>query len=272
MNSTPPPKLSDSPSYIAFCKSPFFCVKSTSYFHVYDKIFADLRDRAITFVEIGVFEGGSLHMWRDFFGKQARIIGVDLNPAAEKFRDDGFEIFIGDQSQPEFWIEFFQNVGQIDVLLDDGGHRFSQQIITVEHALPFVKDGGLIVVEDTHTSYMKEFGGPSSKSFVSYAKDIVDGINLRYESIRTKNPEVRVHSVQFFDSMVVFAINRPQCVLSSLETNSRASMGNEDFRWHGDQFRFNVFGIKFSLKLIRRLWRKLKRRELNKYFRYGKRF
>ena len=38
-----------------------------------------------------------------FVGADARIIGIDMNPAAVKWRQEGFEIFIGSQSDPNFW-------------------------------------------------------------------------------------------------------------------------------------------------------------------------
>ena len=73
--------------------------------------------------------GGSLFMWRDFFGDKARIIGIDFNPNAKKWASAGFEIFIGNQSDEKFWSEFNNTVGPIDVVLDDGGHTYKQQII-----------------------------------------------------------------------------------------------------------------------------------------------
>ena len=42
-------------------------------------------------------------MWRKFFGNKARIIGIDINPIAKKWEKNGFEIFIGNQSDPNFW-------------------------------------------------------------------------------------------------------------------------------------------------------------------------
>ena len=39
-------------------------------------------NKKIVFVEVGVADGGSLHMWRSYLGKKARIIGIDLNPIA----------------------------------------------------------------------------------------------------------------------------------------------------------------------------------------------
>ena len=145
-------------SYKAFLDSPHPSSKHSTYFPAYDDIFTKYIGKEITFVEVGVFGGGSLFMWRNFFGKKARIIGIELNPEAKKWEKDGFEIFIGDQSDPDFWRDFYKQVGEIDILLDDGGHTYVQQIVTAEYALDNIKDGGVLVVEDTHTSYMDKFG------------------------------------------------------------------------------------------------------------------
>lgn len=145
-------------SYQAYINSPYRSVKHSTYFAVYDELFTPFKGKPITFVEIGVLGGGSLFMWRDFFGSNARIIGIDLNPEALRWKDEGFEIFIGNQKDASFWDEFSSMIPSIDILLDDGGHTYEQQIITVERGLDLINDGGLLVVEDTHTSYMGGFG------------------------------------------------------------------------------------------------------------------
>lgn len=232
MNDADQPKPSRN-SLESFNKSPYLSIKHSTYFHVYDKLFAQYADKEITFVEVGIFNGGSLFMWRDFFGPKARIIGIDLNPVAEKWRDHGFEIFIGSQQSPKFWKELFEQIGPIDILLDDGGHTFEQQVVTSECALPHIKDGGLMVIEDTHTSYMPEFGGPSPASFVSYAKNITDGINHRFSGfVGSKPSEKVISSVQFFESIVAFEVDRRLATMpSSPVGNSGESMQAKDFRY-----------------------------------------
>ena len=75
-----------------FKKSPYKCLKYSSFFASYEHLFSKYVGGENNFVEIGVLNGGSLFMWRDYFGPQARIIGVDLNPEAKKWEKDGFEI------------------------------------------------------------------------------------------------------------------------------------------------------------------------------------
>jgi hypothetical protein len=101
-------------------------------------------------VEIGIFSGGSLGMWRSYFGKSAHIYGVDIEPACRAYESPGTRIFIGDQSDPNFWREFLREVPEIDIIIDDGLHAASHQIPTLEALLPHLRPGGVYVCEDVH--------------------------------------------------------------------------------------------------------------------------
>ncbi len=68
-------------------------LKCDTYFQVYEEIFNRYVGKKITFVEIGVMHGVSLFMWREYFGKNARIIGIDLNTKAKELEKHGFEIY-----------------------------------------------------------------------------------------------------------------------------------------------------------------------------------
>ena len=125
-------------------------------------------------------------MWREYFGEKARIIGVDLNPIALELKKDGFEIYIGNQESSEFWIDLKSKAGGMDIILDDGGKEYGQQIATLYSGVELIKDGGKIVVEDTHTSYFSRLGNPSPFSFINYSKNIVDLINSRFQHVKSK--------------------------------------------------------------------------------------
>lgn len=179
------------------------------YFEVYHRHFARFRGRPITLVEFGVFHGGSLQMWREYFGPQARIVGVDINPRLASLGEPGIEIVIGDQSDRAFLRELAKQVGPIDILIDDGGHTMAQQIITVEELYGAVKPDGVLLVEDTHTSYWREYGGGlrSRGSFMEFAKALVDELNAwhsRDPHSFSPGPFTRsAHSMHFYDSVVV---------------------------------------------------------------------
>lgn len=218
-------------SYKSFLNSPHVSIKHTTYFDSYDYFFENYRDKEITFVEIGILDGGSLFMWRDYFGPKARIIGVDLNPDAKKWEKDGFEIHIGSQADQAFWKNFVDEVGAVDVVLDDGGHTYSQQIITTDSLLPHINDGGIIVVEDTHTSYLNGFGNIEF-SFIEYVKERIDKINMRFSLLNQEKAERRFWSLEVVESMVAFKINRAATALKSAEIfNIGSSFNAKDFRF-----------------------------------------
>jgi hypothetical protein len=203
---------------------------------------------------VGIFNGGSLFMWRKFFGPEARIIGIDLNPDAREWEKYGFEIYIGDQSSDAFWTELFRKIGKVDVLIDDGGHTNRQQIVTSHYAIQNINDGGLLIVEDVHTNYFREFGNPSRYSFLNFAHRIVDGVNSRSYSLRQTYAQYssRVYSVSYFESMVAFQIDSRLCKRSVPTSNNSVARGVTDFRYQGPisstLFTFkNKFGSSNSL-------------------------
>jgi hypothetical protein len=216
-------------------KTKYLSIKYDSYFEAYEELLSKYRGKEITFVEVGVFNGGSLFMWRDYFGPQARIIGVDMNPASKVWESHGFEIHIGDQASQIFWHDFFRKVGSVDVFIDDGGHTNLQQITTVHCAVEHIRDGGVLIVEDVHTSYFKEFGNPWSRAFIGFAAKIVDGINSRSFALRTNRERYakRVHSVSFFESIVALHINTVLCKKSVPTSNKGISQNASDFRYRG---------------------------------------
>lgn len=223
--------MKKSKSYQAYIKSPHRSIKHNTYFKVYDELFLKFRNKKIVFVEIGVLGGGSLFMWRNFFGNKARIIGVDMNPNALKWKKYGFEIIIGSQSDERFWKKFTNDIGPIDIVLDDGGHTYDQQITTTEMLLTSIKDGGLLVIEDTHTSYLTGFG-PKRYSFIEYVKHMIDLINNRFSKFEKKKSERRVWSLRIFESIVAFSVNKEATsLISEPTTNYGKDDGAVDFRY-----------------------------------------
>ena len=194
--------------------------KWSNYFNIYEDLFKKYKNKDITFVEIGIHNGGSLDIWRKYFTKNTKIIGIDINPECKKFekRDENIDVYIGNQSDKNFWDNFFKKVGPVDIILDDGGHTDSQQIQTLVSSIKNIKKNGKIVIEDTHASYLTEFGNPSNTSFTNYSKKIVDTINFRFNNKEiAKNNlnrnslfnlyQKNIFSISFFDSMICFLID-----------------------------------------------------------------
>jgi len=178
------------------------------YFDVYDTHFSRFRDKDIVILEIGIFKGGSLRMWKNYFGSKAKIYGLDIDPKCEQFKEENIEILIGSQSDRKFLQNVIKTIPKIDILIDDGGHEMKQQIISFEELYGHIKDDGVYLCEDVHTSYWGLYGGGYKKkgTFIEYSKNLIDSLNA-YHS-RSKRLKVNeftrsANSIHFYDSMVV---------------------------------------------------------------------
>lgn len=122
------------------------------YFDIYDRHFSRFRGTDVHVVEIGIYSGGSLEMWKDYFGPNARIYGVDIQPACQAYADESVKVFIADQKDRSFWKRFKTDVPQVDIVIDDGGHQFEQQVASFEELLPYMRPGGVYLCEDLHAA------------------------------------------------------------------------------------------------------------------------
>jgi hypothetical protein len=123
------------------------------YFDIYHRHFARFRDREVHVLEIGIYSGGSLNMWQQYFGTECRIYGVDIEPACRTYESDRVRVFIGDQQDRAFWQMFKKEVPRVDIVIDDGGHQVEQQIATLEELLPHLQPGGVFLCEDLYGPY-----------------------------------------------------------------------------------------------------------------------
>jgi len=129
--------------------------KWNHYFDIYDRHFRQFREREVHVLEIGIYSGGSLEMWRDYFGPKAHLYGVDIESACRVYETDNVKIFIGDQGDRLFWHEFRRKVPALDIVIDDGGHQPQQQIVSLEGLLPFLRPSGVYFCEDVTGTFNK---------------------------------------------------------------------------------------------------------------------
>jgi cephalosporin hydroxylase len=195
------------------------CGKWSEYFDIYERHFAKYRNRKPVVVEVGICRGGSAEMWKKYFGTDATIVGIDVDPVSfeERHRTEGCIQVVGNQGDPAFWQEFLKTYPQIDVFLDDGGHHMSQQITTLQQVWPHIVNGGVYMCEDTHTAYWPEYGGGlnNPRSFLEYVKQITDTMNVNYYRGNDRHPDdialaeffKELIGMHFYDSIVVLDKN-----------------------------------------------------------------
>jgi len=208
-----------------FYSQPKFADKWDPYFDVYETWFAKFRGCGPRVLEIGVQHGGSANMWLEYFGPGTKVLGIDIDDKCRQHATDDIEIVIGDQGSPEFWRKFLTAPpNRFDIVIDDGGHRMQEMILTFKAVSQLVNDGGIYLIEDTHTAYWShsslfaaphtDFGLGNPNNVLEFTKDAVDVLNREHIephasliSQLDKNLTdlyKNVKGLHYYNSMVVF--------------------------------------------------------------------
>ena len=142
------------------------------YLSFYERRLGHLREQAFTLIEIGVFKGGSVRTWGEFFPR-ARIVGLDVDPACQEYEGGNVAIRIGDASDLGFLFSVVEEFGRPTVAIDDGSHRWDHQILSLQTLFPLLVPGGYFVLEDLDTSFNEHlkqarFEGVSGVSAFDY--------------------------------------------------------------------------------------------------------
>ena len=206
--------------YPGRCAEAFFtnehqtATKWLHYLAIYDRIFGKYVDQPIRFLEIGVCWGGSMNLWRKFFGEQATIFGVDIDPKCSEYNGISGQVRIGSQDDPAFLRSVVEEMGGVDVILDDGSHIGRHQRASFEALFPLLADGGLYVIEDLHSAYWADYEGGTGRpgTAIEYLKDKIDAMHRHYYSLadNTADRIPEIESIQFFDSIAVVEKRRQQ--------------------------------------------------------------
>jgi hypothetical protein len=116
------------------------------YLPIYERHFAKYVGTAVKVLEIGVSHGGSLHLWRKYFGPQADIMGIDIDPRCKEYEEEGIHILIADQAKLKSG-----DIGPFDIVIDDGSHVIADQEASFKALWPDTR--GVYLCEDCHSGY-----------------------------------------------------------------------------------------------------------------------
>ncbi len=199
------------------------CSKWRHYFEIYERYFSKFRGAECTYLEIGVAKGGSLDIFQEYLGDKARVVGVDVNPDCKQSERDGIEVLIGNQADPDFMNGSVVPKGPFDIIIDDGGHIPDQQLVSFLSLFPHLKEGGVYLVEDLHTTFW--LGAQASRfgiNFYDFARGLVEKLTLfhvdqrlmeLYQTPRDQRTSkvtmqnfaaTDILGIHFYDSVVVF--------------------------------------------------------------------
>ncbi len=197
----------------------FFCENKTNpvhkwhhYIPIYDRYFARFRGKKIKMLEIGVSQGGSLQLWRKYFGPDAIIYGIDINPDCARFDDLAAKVRIGSQDNLDFLSAVVQEMGGVDIILDDGSHQMKHVMASLRHLFPLLENEGIYVIEDLHCAYWKKYGGGyrSKNNFFHRLRNVIDDMHHWYHGSGLNEPAVSTQcsGIHVHDSIVILEKNQ----------------------------------------------------------------
>jgi hypothetical protein len=196
------------------------------YFDIYEKYFSAYKGKKVNILEIGVSHGGSIQLWKKYFGDGLNLFASDINEDCKKFEEDRVKIFIGSQEDPVFLKNVFNQLPELDIIIDDGGHTMNQQIVSFEILFEKLKQSGTYLIEDTHTSYWRYFGGGFKKrgTIIEYTKTLVDALYDGHFAPRkfkvSEDIRKNINCISFYDSIIVFEKNKREAPFHSMKGES----------------------------------------------------
>jgi hypothetical protein len=213
--------------------------KWTHYFPIYQAIFGPLRSEPLRILEIGIWHGASLKLWRQYFEHPKTIlVGVDILPECMKFDAPaaGVHVRIGSQTDHVFLQRVVKEFGPFDLIIDDGSHHSAHIIASFNYLFSKgLKDSGTYFVEDLHANYWHPWRD-SKKSFLDVCKELLEHMHAHYKSappaaflidkpsdqpsadLKVPLITTMIREIRFFDSIVVIYKTRRRYVPYYLRT------------------------------------------------------
>lgn len=219
-----------------FWKGKFQCHKWDHYFDVYDEIMAPYVGKHPKFLEVGCAHGGGLEMWIEYFDGDLDLHAVDINKEFLDYKFDNAKVNYScvDQGSDEHWNAYLQDGKTFDIIIDDGSHVMSDQIVTLINLFPKLNDNGIYVIEDTHTSYWSGYDGGLKKdsTCVEFCKNLIDLLHAPFIN-ETPPPKLEeifkdLYSVQFLNSVIVL---KKKHVAEKKKPAHNEEAWHPDFKW-----------------------------------------
>ena len=168
------------------------------YVNEYVRLFDEIRDNKINFLEIGIFQGRSLAMWSDYFSN-GKIYGIDIDTTEFKlvypellemgaFENDNLqEVIQGDTTDSTILDVLNSEVG-FSVIIDDGDHTHLGQLATFKNFFPLLEPGGFYIIEDIASPYSYSSRSWYSKGKSANLKSDLWDLNKLYNNIDSVTP------------------------------------------------------------------------------------
>lgn len=189
--------------------------KWSHYPYYYERHFQEFVGRPLTILEIGVGAGGSLQVWKKYFGPQCKIVGIDIDPST-MFQEPQIFTECGDQGDVNFLKYVIEKYGRPDIIIDDGSHVQTDILKSIPFLFNALNENGLYVVEDLHTAYWNSHDGgiTSPYNFVTVASRFVHDVNKQFIEEPFTPSLNSLMEISFYNSFVFMRKGNPPNVSS----------------------------------------------------------
>jgi hypothetical protein len=174
------------------------------YLDFYDELLTPIRHKPVSVLEIGTLSGQSLRMWDAYFDHpDTKITGVDIHEWWTPDPNSRIKMHIGSGTSHEFMKGVVEAAGPFDLVIDDAGHFCGDQKQTLAIMWPYIKSGGLMVIEDTHSSYSPTYNIPGEQTFIEHMLGWIHDLNESGKDMCGKPTISDIDSILFRKSLVV---------------------------------------------------------------------
>ena len=138
----------------------------------YDGLFKGKKDEYLEIAELGILDGGSLLMWKEYF-KNSNIYGFEynvefINKFKRNFNNERINLSHIDVTNEESIKNAFNNQNlTYDIIIEDTTHQFVDQIRVIKNIHPYLKPGGILIIEDIFKAY-------NEKDYIDNLKEILE--------------------------------------------------------------------------------------------------
>jgi len=171
---------------------------TNGYLRWYDPMFEPWVNKKINLLELGVYKGGSLLLWRDYF-PYATVVGIDLNLPKDFKPGNRIHLFEGSQTDLQFLSRTANEIAPdgFDIIIDDASHIGELTKTAFWHLFDnHLKPNGLYAIEDWGTGYLDDWPDGKGLDLETYSepksRDGLSWLN-RLKKVWTKTP-LRSHS------------------------------------------------------------------------------
>ena len=152
-----------------------------SYLPLYEEILSPIKDTAKNVLEVGIWYGGSLKLWYDYF-TNSKIYGIDLidykkDKIKIKFEDikNSNRVEIMDSTnaydKQMFKKNFLDKNIKFDFMIDDGPHDLKSMKSFIKLYSQIMTENGILIIEDiSNLDWIKELTNVTPDNLKKYIK------------------------------------------------------------------------------------------------------